>query len=305
MVVHVRARRPTPPYPLLSYLWLHEPDAETIARAVNELGLPPADPAELASAYADVFLLNVPPYGTVFTDPAGEINGAEAQRVMALFEAHGYCPPELDSVGAPDHVGLCLGFLDERGLEIGELSLDWVAVCCLAVEREPSAHPFYRTLASQTRAALLSHPQTIVPKPSSSIFNLQSPIAAYPDEEVSLRDLIRFFLAPARCGVFLSRSRLGQFAKQWGLRLPFGSRFEVAEMLFASAGEAGQVESLIDSLEAEIGEWRSAYRQWGETHPGWRPSLEVWLERTETACHVLTRMREIALDFGSPDAQPT
>lgn len=290
--------------PLLSQLWLHEPDAETVARAVNELGLPPADPAELASAYADVFLLNVPPYGTVFTDPEGEMNGAEAQHVRVLFEARGYCPPELTSVGAPDHVGLCLGFLNAIGLESGELSLDWIAVCCFAVEREPSAHGFYRTLANRTRAMLLGHPETIKPKPQSPIFNLPLPIAHSPGQEVSLRDLIRFFLAPARCGLFLSRSRLGRMANALELRLPFGSRFDVAERLFAAAGETGQVARLMDTLAAEIGEWRLAYRQWGEKHPAWRSSLEVWLGRTEQARRVLARMREVASDPEGHGAQP-
>ena len=91
----------------LSSLWLHEPDAATITRAVRELGLPSADPNDLAMAYADLFLLNVSPYGTVFTDEWGELNGASAQYIAGLYEAHGYHPPELTEVAAPDHLGLC------------------------------------------------------------------------------------------------------------------------------------------------------------------------------------------------------
>lgn len=295
------AERPltsTAPYALLAHLWLHEPDAETAARAVSELGLPPADPAELASAYAEVFLLNVPPYGTVFTDPEGEMNSAEAQRVGALFEAHGYYPPELNSVGAPDHVGLCLGFmgyLKERGLEIGELGLDWAPTACLAIERQPSAHPFYRALANQTRAALLKHSKTLEPKPQPVISNLELPIAHPSNDETSLRDIVRFFLAPARCGLFLSRSRLGRMANDLDLRLPFGSRFDVAEVLFAATGESGLVERLIDALEAEVREWGLAYRQWGDEYPVWRPFAEVWLERIGTAARTLAEMRERAM----------
>ena len=173
-------------FELLSHLWLHEPDADTIARAVDEfgqtcevaktsqvfatdtiaravgeLGLPAADPAELALAYADVFLLNVYPYGTAFADPSGELNGPEAQRIAALYETDGYCPPELNSVGAPDHLGLCLGFLahlEEKRLRRDDFLsgfLEWAPVCCLAVEREPAAHLFYRALAALTRDVLL------------------------------------------------------------------------------------------------------------------------------------------------------
>ncbi len=98
-------------FDLLSSLWLHEPDSAAIARAASELGLPTAEPGELALAYADLFLLNVYPYGTAYTDPDGELNAPEAHELATLFEAYGYCPSELNEVAAPDHLGLCLGFL--------------------------------------------------------------------------------------------------------------------------------------------------------------------------------------------------
>ncbi len=306
-------------HPLLSYLWLHEPDAETIVRAVNELGLPAAAPAELASAYTDVFVLNVPPYGTVFTGPDGEMNGPEAQQLAALFELHAYSPPELNEVGAPDHVGVCLGFLahlEERGLEmrdwrleVGDWGFDWIPPACLAIEREPTAHAFYRALAATTRQHLFVRLNEARPSgaeapsasswqaprfaqdngdhPHSEIYNLQS------EDEVRLHHIIRFFLAPARCGMFLSRSQMGRMAAELGLRLPFGSRFEVAERLFASAGETDQVEQLIAALEAEISDWRMAYRAWAEKCAAWRPYAEAWLARTAQAQRTLAEMQQI------------
>lgn len=282
---------PTHPYALLSRLWLHEPDAEAIARAVAELSLPAASPTELASAYADVFLLNVYPYGTAFTDPSGELNGPEAQQAAALYEAHGYQPPELNSVGAPDHLGLCLGFLAAGQGQDGILPylLDWAPVCCLAVEREPAAHPFYRALAARTRQMLLT--KYASRNAQYAIPNTQYPITNYsPDDELTLRDLVRFFLAPARCGAFLSRSRLGQMAKELGMRLPFGSRFEVAEVLFASAGEADQIELLLAALEAEVGAWAATYQSWAEQ---W-PFAGIWLARTTDAARMLAEMRQMA-----------
>jgi len=306
-------------HPLLSHLWLHEPDAETIARAVVELGLPLADPsttlraspADLASAYTDVFLLNVYPYGTAFTDPSGELNGPEAQRVAALYEVHGYRPPELKSVGAPDHLGLCLGFLAAGQDGLLPYIADWAPVCCLAVEREPSAHSFYRALASTTRQHLFvmlseaKPPGAETPSASSGqalrfaqddgdnlqseIYNLQS------EDEVRLRHIVRFFLTPALCGVFLSRSRLGQMAKELGGRLPFGSRFEVAEMLFTYAGGGvEQLGQLLNALETEVAAWATAYRSWAEKHPAWRPGAEMWLARTAEAARQLSAMRRMA-----------
>lgn len=168
--------------------------------------------------------------------------------------------------------------------------LDWIPVCCLAVEREPSVHPFYRALAKQTCDHLLtSHPITNYQLP---ITNLQSPIS---NDEVRLRDLVRFFLAPARCGIFLSRSRLGQIGKVLGTRLPFGSRFEVAESLFASAGEAEILDRLISALKDEVDMWASEYQNWAEKYPTWKPFGEVWLSRTANAAHTLEGMRKMMM----------
>jgi hypothetical protein len=274
-----------------------------ITRAASELGLPSAEPTELALAYADVFLLNVYPYGTAFTDPGGELNAPAAQRVAALYEAHGYRPAELTQVGAPDHLGLCLGFMASVGQD-GILSyiLEWAPVCCFAVEREPSAHRFYRALAARTREMLLAnippldppiHPSSLIPPSFSG--------------EVRLKDIVRFFLAPARCGMFLSRSRLGQMAKALGMRLPFGSRFEVAEMLFGTAGEIGQVAKLLGALEAEAEYWASAYQVWLVEYPAWQPYGTVWLERIDRARQMLTAMRQtlespLELEFEVHDA---
>ncbi|MBI3733521.1 MAG: molecular chaperone TorD family protein [Chloroflexi bacterium] len=66
-------------YPLLSCLWLHEPDSTALAEArrhepfANALETD-SDQTALASAYADLFLLNVYPYGTAYTDEWGELN---------------------------------------------------------------------------------------------------------------------------------------------------------------------------------------------------------------------------------------
>lgn len=291
---------------LLADLWLREPDAATVRLAASRLGLPSAEPAELAAAYADLFLLNVYPYGTVFTDPYGELNGPGAQHVAGLFAEHGYQPRDLSQIGAPDHLGACLGFLAH--LRDGQMDipgfasplLEWAPVCCLAVEREPSAHPFYRALAKLTREWLLVDDSLFYGATHDDPTLLRMSPGA--DEEVRLRDLVRFFLAPARCGVFFSRARLGQMAKGLGLRLPFGSRFEVAEALFQVAGEAGQVERLIAALEAEIDIWRSEYTRWAGEQPKWQAVAVVWLARVARAAEQLSEMRLTIAMFPSTDA---
>ncbi len=282
---------------LLSRLWLHEPNSDSITCAVNDLGLPPADPADLAPAYADLFLLNIFPYGTVFTGDSGEMNGPDAEAVAALFEALGFHPPELNEVGAPDHLGLCLGFLphlSRREAEAGSEGeaffnhlLTWAPACCLAVEREPDAPPFYRALAARTCHDLLAehaprhslHPVTVDLPP----INL--------DDELTLRAIVRFCLAPARCGLFLSRARLGHMAKQLGMRLPFGSRFEVAENLFTAASEPDGLKKLLDILQGQVSVWANDYQTLAQKYPHWQPAAHLWLARLAATSRLLDGMK--------------
>lgn len=293
---------------LLSQLWLHEPEAATIDRATRELGLPSADAAnlavnELAIAFADLFLLNVFPYGTVFTDEWGELNGSSAEHIAALYEAHGYHPPELTEVAAPDHLGLCLGFLaflSERGLESRDdpaSLLEWAPVCCLTIEHESGAHPFYRALAARTREALLGGVPISVLNSQDSNSQILNPslLLASADEEISLRSIVRFFLAPAQCGWFLSRACLGQIAKSLGMRLPFGSRFEVAENLFAVAGESIRLEKLLETLHGEVEIWSNYYRTLAENYPGWQWGADRWLRRLTQAARMLAEMEKVMM----------
>ena len=294
-------------FALLWHLWLHEPDAETL-KQLRELGAVTAplhvdvEPAELASAYADLFLLNVYPYGTAFTDSWGELNTAEAQAVANLYTKYDYHPPELHEVGAPDHLGLCLGFVAhlEREGNVSEAGvaaflsnlLSWAPVCCFAAERDPSAQPFYRALAALTRERLLAREWRVTSGDWHHRDPDGEPLNAA--DETSLRDVVRFLLVPARCGIFLSRARFGAIANALGMQLPFGSRFEVCEWLFASAGESEQVAGLLQALHAESEAWASAYRTWASRYPAWQALSAPWLARAAIMQRTLCAMQEQA-----------
>ena len=284
---------------LLSRLWLREPDSVVLAAARDLPSLAPhvEEPAAMAPAYTDLFLLNVYPYGTAFIDPSGELNGPAAWQTARRYEERGFRPPELFEVGAPDHVGLCLGFLEhlarcgQEDLEFSSFLLEWIPVCCLAVEREPSAHPFYGAVASTTRRRLMQDIPEFVSRASEP--EESAPPSAEAEEEVGLSDVVRFLLAPARSGLFLSRARLGQLARAAGLRLPFGSRFDVARMLFQTAGEGGKVGTVLDLLEAELAGWQDAYRAWADEQRRWAPFAAQWLRRTEETGRMVEEMRKI------------
>jgi TorA maturation chaperone TorD len=253
-------------YAAFASLWLHEPDAARLVRAVGELGLPAASPVELAPAYTHLFLLNVFPYGDVFTAPNAELNGPNAELAEQAYAAHAFAPSELSEVAAPDHLGLQLAFLDHltarhaaaaRAPAFASL-LSWAPAACLAVMREPNVHPFYAALARATLHLLLSDDayQPGVPRklPPAEPGPLPDP-----DGEVRLRHLVAYFLAPARCGIWLSRGRLGALAQHLRLALPFGPRPDVAEALFTAAASVSQLETLLQLLDDELSSWDSGY----------------------------------------------
>ena len=296
---------PATPLGLLSRLWLREPDAGTLeaCRYLASLEGRAGDPAALAAAYADLFLLNVYPYGSAFTEPSGELGGPSAEWAAHRYASRGFDPPELVEVGAPDHVGLCLAYLDhleargERDVEFTSFVLEWVPVCCLAVEREPSVPPFYAAVAAATRERVLD--DTTVGD------DARADTVVADEEEIGLSQVVRFLLAPALSGIFLSRAKLGHVARAAGMRLPFGSRFDVAHLLFQTAGESGNVGTVLNLIGDEVAAWETAYRTWSADHPHWAPAAARWLGRTGETRRRLAEMRGVLenppeLEFVNP-----
>jgi TorA maturation chaperone TorD len=112
--VVARARGDT--YRLLGRLCLAEVDGRLLAavRATPEFGAALAgDDATLLSAlraeYARLFLLNVPPYESLYLDEQQLLNTETTVAVVEAYRAGGYSPA--GQVGAPDHVGLELAFV--------------------------------------------------------------------------------------------------------------------------------------------------------------------------------------------------
>ena len=285
----------SPSLSLLSRLWLSEPDAELLRDAVDA-GFPQASIEDLALAYADLFLLNVYPYGSVYLDSSGELNGAPAAWAEQQYAAAGYSSPDLSRAGGADHVGLCFGFLahcSEKGVDDSEMRrimCAWIPVCALAVEREPGAHEFYCFLARATRELLLAEPE---PQEPPDDFLVEPGLSPGAEGEIRLSDVLRFLLTPARCGFFLSRGRLGQLARGAGLRIPFGSRFDVARSVFEQAGEEATVDGLIALLSRERDEWEHSFEELSRRHPAWAPHGRAWKARLEGTREALAAMRGI------------
>lgn len=281
---------------LLARLWLHEPDDETLTQIGRYDGFDPANPAELATAYSDLLLLNVYPYASVFLEPDAELNGTRAQELSNLYEQHGYTPAELTQVAAPDHAGLFLGFLAQTeppltAQLLAHYTLDWLPTFCLAIAREPTAHPFYQHLAHQTRTTLFESTLSL----SSSFSPSFSLSLSSSNEELTLRSLVHRLLCPAQSGLFLSRSQLGRWASQLGVPVPFTGRFQVALSLFEAAGIAGRITDLFNLLIAEVTTWQTTYSTWTAEYPTWQPYGLTWHGRTTATLHWLHQLQNTAL----------
>ena len=104
-----------------SALLTRELDGETLRvldplRPILEEMLRPSpwrlDPQWLASEYADVFIINVPPYESAFLGPNARLWDIPAFEVWGHYLEHGYKPDLARArVVAPDHIGLELAFL--------------------------------------------------------------------------------------------------------------------------------------------------------------------------------------------------
>jgi TorA maturation chaperone TorD len=293
------------PLDLAAHLWLSEPDEQSLERARRSGIATDASAEDLAGAYTALFVLNVYPYGSVFTDPSAGLNGTDSLAWARRLEESDFRPLELSSVGAPDHLGLCLKyvhFLEDRGGDSsGALAglLSWGPVCALAAERDPLAHEFYRALARSTRDALLE--RTAAAGAALPAFDLRDGAldGSGEDGELRLADVVTYFLAPVRCGCFLSRSMLARIGRRVSLPLPFGGRFETARGLFEAAGESGRVEALLDQIGEQIDAWDRAYRRTVEAWPAWGPWAEAWSARLSRSRNALADLRANVRDFGS------
>lgn len=298
-------------FSLLSRLWLKEADTVTLAEmeAFPDLNKQVTSLNELAVAYTDTFLLNVYPYASVFLDMNAEMNGLRSRELSALYSQSGYQPDSISEAGAPDHIGLVLGLLAQipGSLHASVLSkyvLDWAPVLCFSVERQPGIHPFYRALASCTRRELFSAwkgEDISAQGPALSHHSLpvsgkleddwsELPQSGLVDE-LTLSQIIHYLICPARCGIFLSRTRMGQWARGLGVPLAFGERYRLGISLFEAAGMVDQAPQLIEWLQLELGAWDAAYLAWCEEYPVWKLFAGEWRERIATAHNFLEKAR--------------
>ena len=270
---------------------LCEPPEPAHAGLAAALGLPaPPD----AATFTDAFVFQLVPYAAPYLGPDGMLGGEAADRVAGFWRALQLTPP-----AEPDHLASLLGLYaalgDRESAEIRpdrsgawrearrallwEHLLTWVPAYTRAMATLSAG--FHSAWARLLRAALLAEARVLAPPPSPPLH---------------LRDLpelpgtgpvpIRALLAPARSGLFITRSDLMSAAAATGMGARAGGREFTLRML-------------LDSDPPAISGWLAGHATgWADRHRADIPSLpriaEHLLSRAQASVRVLQQLPQPA-----------
>jgi hypothetical protein len=199
--------------------------------AVGALGLTPASAAE----HTDVFVLNCPPYASVYLGPDGALGGEGADRAAGFWRAIGLTPP-----AEPDHLTALLALYASLGEAAGE-SRRRATAAALARTRAAlfAEHlwpwlPAYLDAVTDLQAPALTAWARLTRHAMSAEFSAQpapaqlplalreAPAAAGPDGRVG--DLTAALTTPVRSGFILTRRRLAGGAEAAAVGHRIGER---------------------------------------------------------------------------------
>ena len=218
-------------------------DSPAAARAVAApLGLPPVSDAE----HTDVFVLNCPPYASVYLGPDGALGGEGADRVAGFWRAIAITPP-----AEPDHLTALLSLyasLGEAAAEarrpataqaltrsrqglFAEHVWPWLPAYLDAVA--DLAVPALTAWAELTRRVVVaeSGAQPVWPR-------LPLALRAAPDGIGPGPGLIDALTTPVRSGIILTRRRLAAGAEETGVGYRIGERRYALRAMFGQDPDA-------------------------------------------------------------------
>jgi TorA maturation chaperone TorD len=287
-------------YRQFARLFLLELDQPTRDELSQDERFSAALPSNLQDArveFTRVFTLSVYPYASVFLELEAAMNGNSTAEVERFYERVGFEIEGEWMVGAPDALGAelaCLGWLLERGEEtharefLRDDILPWAPVCCLAIER--SAHlDLYRRLAEVTRAVLLGE--------GERLGGLDAHRTEWNEPEPEERDLhwvIRYLVAPARCGIFLSKEDLRQIAGCVDIPISFGDRALMLTSLLRGAGLQERIPETLERLQDIVRQWMGHYKAWTLDYPHSALLWNLWLARADKTQTALIEMLQVA-----------
>ncbi len=229
-------------------------DARAAGRA---LGVPELD----SHQHTEMFVLNCPPYASVYLGPDGALGGEGADRVAGFWRVIGISPP-----AEPDH----LSALFSLYASLGQAAADASRTATAAALARSQAALFWEhlwpwlpgyldataDLADPAVTAWASLTRTVIgaeisahPVPPLLPLALRAAPAA-PAADGSPGDLAGALLTPVRSGIILTRRRLADAAGQTGTGCRIGERrFTLRAMLEQDPA------ATLNWLAAECGHW--------------------------------------------------
>jgi TorA maturation chaperone TorD len=284
---------------------LCEPPRAETARVAEALGFGRAPtPAE----FTEVFVFQLPPYASVYLGAEGMLGGEARDRVAGFWRAAlGQEVPPAE----PDHLPLMLalyarlaeleagagdaarreGWRAARKAFLWEHLSSWLP-CYLRKLSEVAPTPC-RAWGEVLAAALAGEAAALGGPERLPLHLREAPPAADP-RAAPAEEFLRSLLAPARCGMILTRSDLARAARETNLATRAGERLFVLRTLLGQ-----DASGLLGWLAAEAARWASLHRQdagaFGEVALWWE-------ERARATSALLEELRQQAVDLqaGTP-----
>ncbi len=203
---------------------LTEPPGPETARLASLLELP-----ELAVAeWTQVFVLELPPFASVYLGAEGMIGGEARDRVAGFWRALGLSPPP-----EPDHLAALLGLYASlaeteareaelaRSALLAEHLLPWLPTYLAKLDE--IAPPPFSAWGTLLAGVLSAQAGGLVSEAQAPLHLREAPALEHPGE-VGPEAFLRQLLAPVRSGVIITRADLGRAARELGLGLRAGER---------------------------------------------------------------------------------
>jgi TorA maturation chaperone TorD len=283
---------------LLADLLLHELDAPTAAAIAADPTLSPAlepprnDEArrELRAEYTRLFIIDMPPYASVYLDVPPVIGGETSLRWERFVAEHGQPLLLLERAAAPDHAGLYLRTLaaaerDGAPAPVLREALRWLPQALSTIGRMDEAG-FYARVAELVAAVLQMC--TAIWRPEDAILADEEPTE--PEDE-SLREITRWLSTPALSGWALSKHILRRLAKSFGVSVGMVERDRMLEQVFEASALDKRTGELLDALVEEWRCWHRALDIWRRELGDWAYTLAPWESRLRRTHVILLRMR--------------
>jgi TorA maturation chaperone TorD len=287
---------------LLADLLLYELDASTAAALVADPTLSPAlepprnDEAqrELRATYTRLFIIDMPPYASVYLDVPPVIGGEASLRWERLLAERGQPLLSLERAAAPDHAGLYLRALaasvrDGAPAPVLREALRWLPQALTTIGRIDGAG-FYARVAELVAAVL----QTCTGTWHSEDTILADEEPTEPEDE-SLREITRWLSTPALSGWALSKHILRRLAKSFGVPVGMVERDRMLEQVFEASALDKRTGELLDALVEEWRCWHRALEIWQRELGDWAYTLDPWKARLQRTHATLLRMRSSLL----------